>query len=66
MLALTATLAAFGVAMPVSGRGVLISGRSVNAAALRAVSVLDTSGATRSVNDLVGKKGVLVYLRHMG
>ena len=63
---LVAALAAFGVAMPVSGRSVLISGRPVTAAALRGVSVLDTSGATRSVDELIGKKGVVVYLRHMG
>jgi hypothetical protein len=65
MLAFAATLA-LGIQMPVSGRGVLVSGRPVTASALRGVSVLDTSGAARSVDELVGKKGVLVYLRHMG
>ena len=62
-LALAATV---GVVMPISGRSALIAGRPVTAAALRGVSVLDTSGVARSVDDLVGKKGVVVYLRHMG
>lgn len=65
LLALTLA-AAFGVSMPISGRSALISGRPVTAAALRGVSVLDTSGVARSVDELVGKKGVVVYLRHMG
>jgi hypothetical protein len=65
MLALAATLS-LGVAMPISQGNVLVSGRAVTASALRGVSVLDTSGVARSIDSLVGKKGVVVYLRHMG
>jgi hypothetical protein len=48
---------AFGVALSPTTSGVLVNGRSVTASALRSVAVVDTSGATRSVDELVGKKG---------
>lgn len=43
-----------------------VNGKTVSAAALRAVDVLSPSGATVTLGDEVGAKGVLVLLRHLG
>jgi len=58
--------AACGVVAQRTAGGVLINGRTIGASALRPVTVLDTAGATRTVDELIGKKGVVCYLRHLG
>ncbi|KAJ1619341.1 hypothetical protein T492DRAFT_890508 [Pavlovales sp. CCMP2436] len=50
-LAVTA-LAVYGIAVPLSAGGALVNGRAVTASALRSVSILDSTGAARSVNEL--------------
>jgi hypothetical protein len=49
-----------------NARAATVNGKTVRAAALRAVDVLSPSGATVTLGDEVGPKGVLVLLRHLG
>lgn len=64
---LVGVLAALGVACQrLPQGGVLVNGRTVGASALRQVSVVDAMGASRTVDELLGQKGVLCYLRHLG
>ena len=49
-----------------NARAATVNGKTVSAAALRAVDVLSPSGTTVTLGDEVGAKGVLVLLRHLG
>lgn len=66
LAALVGGMASHGIACQTAIGGVIVNGRSIATADIRAGQLVDCNGARLSVDEALGERGVLVFLRHLG